>query len=192
MSRKQKMLYLVIFGVLTLAVLVLLAIFQPLLMLIAVLLLVLVIGLLWKLRPELFDWIRKPPKQGVRPGVNPVTPRRRNAPNLILVAENVAFGKQITVDQPTFTIGRDAGCNYCIANAADISRVHATIRYDSKGTAWYIADNNSHNGTYVNGAKLVAGEPRRVNNGDYIQLGTIRFTAQLAHYESAARRPHGK
>ena len=66
------MLYLVIFGVLTLAVLVLLAIFQPLLMLIAVLLLVLVIGLLWKLRPELFDWIRKPPKQGVRPGVNPV------------------------------------------------------------------------------------------------------------------------
>lgn len=186
------MLYLVIFGVLTLAVLVLLAIFQPLLMLVGVLLLVVIIGLLWKLRPKLFDWLRKPQATGAgsKGGAQPV--EKKYAPNLVLVAENVASGKQITVDQPVFTIGRDAGCNYCIANAADISRVHATFRYDGKGTAWYIKDNNSHNGTYVNGVKLVSGVPKRVNNGDFIQLGTIRFTAQLAHYKTTAHPLRGK
>lgn len=184
MSRKQAICYLVILSVLILAALVLLGIFQVWLMLLAILLLVTAAGLLLRYKPQLFSALKKPPKQSaasLSPGGVP--PHKTDyVPNLILVAGNLPSAGQITVNKPVFTMGRDAGCDFCITSAPDISRVHVTIRYDRKTAASYIVDNNSHNGTYVNGKKLAPGKPKRINNGDFIQLGTVRFTAQVAHY----------
>lgn len=57
-----------------------------------------------------------------------------------------------------------------------VSRRHAVIvRRDG---ALHIVDNNSANGTYLNGQKLVAHQPRILRDGDDIRLGhlTLRVT----------------
>jgi hypothetical protein len=184
MSRKQAICYLVILCVLVMALLVLLAIYNIGLMLLAVLLLVIGMGILKKTCPQLFAIFQKPDKKSAIDHFvqNSSVHRRQYVPNLILVANNLTSVGQVVVDKPVFTIGRDGGCDFSLAGAPDISRVHATIRYDEKTAASYIVDNNSHNGTFVNGVKLPPGKQKRINNGDLLQLGTIRFTAQVAHY----------
>ncbi len=60
-----------------------------------------------------------------------------------------------------------------------VSRNHAVIiRRDA---ALHIVDNNSANGTYLNGQKLVAKQPRILRDGDDIRLGhlVLRVTFQL-------------
>ncbi len=57
-----------------------------------------------------------------------------------------------------------------------VSRRHAKIvRQDD---ALHIVDNDSANGTYLNGHKLVADQPRIIRDGDDIRLGhlTVRIT----------------
>lgn len=59
-----------------------------------------------------------------------------------------------------------------------VSRKHALIlRRDS---ALHIVDNNSANGTYLNGQKLIAMQPRILRDGDDIRLGhlVVRVTFQ--------------
>lgn len=52
-----------------------------------------------------------------------------------------------------------------------VSRRHATIvRRDG---ALHIVDNNSANGTYLNGQRLVAGQPRILRDGDDVRLGHL-------------------
>jgi hypothetical protein len=52
-----------------------------------------------------------------------------------------------------------------------VSRKHATIvRRDG---ALHIVDNNSANGTYLNGQRLVAGQPRILRDGDDVRLGHL-------------------
>ena len=183
MSRSQAICFFILAALIALGVLVLLGIYHIWLMLLALLLLVTVLGLIKRFRPGLFEVLKRPqPPCELQTGGSSLSPTNQYSPNLILVADNLPSVNQITIDRPVFTLGRDAGCNCCIANVPDISRVHATIRYDAKVTASYIVDNNSHNGTFVNGVRLTAGKPKRISNGDYIQLGTVRFTAQIAHY----------
>ena len=183
MSRRQAICYLVILSVPALALLVCLAIYQPLVMLAFLFLMVLGLGVLKKFRPQFFAVLRKPAKQSVSmPGPERTPAKPAYTPNLILVAGNLSSVDQILIDRPLFTLGRDPACNFSVPDAADISRFHASIRYDEKTAASYITDTNSNNGTYVNGDRLTPEKPRRLRNGDYIQLGTLRFTAQVAHY----------
>ncbi len=184
MSRRQAICYLIIICVITLAILVLLTMIHPLAMLTGVLALIIAAGLLKKYRPQVFSVLHKPTRvpPPVVCGSSLTQQGTRYSPNLIMVASNLPSIGQIVIDKPVFSMGRDVGCNFCIANVPDISRVHATLRYDSKSSVSYIVDNNSHNGTFVNGMKLTPGKPKRINNGDVIQLGTIRFIAQVAHY----------
>jgi len=52
-----------------------------------------------------------------------------------------------------------------------VSRRHATVvRRDG---ALHIVDNNSANGTYLNGQRLVAGQPRILRDGDDVRLGHL-------------------
>lgn len=184
MSRRQAICYVVIAGVVTLALLVLLAIYYVWLMLFAVLLLVTILVIVLHFWPHFFDILRRPPKPDMMAllGKSAARPAPQYTPNLILVADNLVSAEQIAIDKPVFKLGRGEQCDYRVAGVSEVSRVHATIRYDAKTAASYITDNNSHNGTFVNGIKLTPDKPTRVSDGDYIQLGTLRFTAQIAHY----------
>lgn len=60
-----------------------------------------------------------------------------------------------------------------------VSRRHATI--ERRDGALHIVDNGSANGTFLNGQRLVAHQPRILRDGDDIRLGhlTVRVTFKV-------------
>ncbi len=68
----------------------------------------------------------------------------------------------------TISLGRDPACTVVFeTSAATVSRRHADISRSEHG--YVIADNNSFNGTLLNGQRLT--EPAPLKNGDKIQIG---------------------
>jgi hypothetical protein len=53
------------------------------------------------------------------------------------------------------------------------SRRHAVFTLD--GSAVSVEDLNSLNGTWVNGARIHAGQPRQLQPGDVVQIGTVQM-----------------
>ncbi len=87
--------------------------------------------------------------------------------------------QSITLDalsNPRVMVGRDP--TYCtlLGNDASISRHHAEITLDAKGTAW-IRDWGSSNGTWVNGVALQRGVPVAIQAGQQIFLGHVPLAA---------------
>jgi FHA domain len=56
------------------------------------------------------------------------------------------------------------------ASFSNVSRLHATIGMDHSGGAW-IRDEESNNGTFVNGALIVELKPYPLADGDEVRLG---------------------
>ncbi len=71
------------------------------------------------------------------------------------------------------SIGRSA-TNQIILNNSAISRQHALIRYVQG--MWFIQDQNSTGGTYVNGERV---QGCRLNPGDQVTIGDITFVFKL-------------
>ena len=71
--------------------------------------------------------------------------------------------EQTSSDGRTITIGR-APTNDIVIDHVSVSRIHAIVTKENDG--YYIADNNSLNGTYVNGNRITA--KTRLNAGDKI------------------------
>jgi ABC-type multidrug transport system ATPase subunit/pSer/pThr/pTyr-binding forkhead associated (FHA) protein len=72
------------------------------------------------------------------------------------------------------TIGRDPQNNVTLDHPA-ISRIHARITPSVEPKSYVIEDVASSNGTFVNGARIPAGEPRPLRPGDVIRVGPIKF-----------------
>jgi hypothetical protein len=53
------------------------------------------------------------------------------------------------------------------------SRQHAVIVLDKGGVL--IEDLNSLNGTWINGVRIYAGQPRHLKPGDVVQIGTVQM-----------------
>ncbi len=85
---------------------------------------------------------------------------------MLVMYEGEPTGQRWLVDQDTVTIGREPDCEVVIAER-QVSRYHARIERDENG--YLIYDLGSKNGTYVNGEE-VRGEPRRLKDGDEIQI----------------------
>lgn len=190
MSRKQALGFLALGTVLLGVLLFFLAVYtDPLIVLTVILAVVLSLGLLIRLKPELFSALRKPPKEdpyrAALSAVSTSAPASRGevrfTPHMILVS--IDSGSQIVIDKPEFTLGRARGCNYTFPPPCpEISRVHMIVRYDGASGRSFLIDNDSPNGTLLNGKRLASGRPYPLANGDIIQTGTLRFTAQAAHY----------
>lgn len=84
-------------------------------------------------------------------------------------------------DEPTpriyqqleINIGRDAGCNLCLADST-VSSHHARILY--RQGQWWLEDLNSTNGTYLNQTRLA--EPVVLTGGDVIRCGQVQFSIE--------------
>lgn len=71
-------------------------------------------------------------------------------------------------DRRRLTVGRRDGNDVPLGWDAEVSRLHATLEH--LGDEWAIADDGlSHNGTFVNGDRVI-GE-RRLEDGDVIRIG---------------------
>ncbi len=87
-------------------------------------------------------------------------------------------------------IGRSAVCDIALLDDA-VSRRHASISFRRNG--WFIADEGSSGGTFINGVKLPRSAPAPVVAGDLIRIGPWAFriaigdppTANASTFEDA-------
>ena len=87
-------------------------------------------------------------------------------------------GERVTINKQMFRIGKERRrVDYCISDNTNVSRLHADILY--KNGSFYIIDNNTTNGTTVNGSSLASGQEHLLKNGDVIKLADEEFRFQM-------------
>lgn len=86
-------------------------------------------------------------------------------------------GEVIPVDVTPFTIGKDRANMDCVIDSDSVSRHHATVTYEDG--SYYITDNNSTNGTVIEGIRLQPYERAELGDGYFISLGRESFQARL-------------
>jgi len=114
-----------------------------------------------------------------------ITAERRGSPFLVYRSE---AGDQVLVDlggaTDRVTIGRRATNDVPLEWDARVSRVHAAL--ERVGDAWVALDDGlSHNGTWVNGERLIG--RRRLEDGDTISVGATLVVFRAPHGSSASR-----
>lgn len=99
-----------------------------------------------------------------------------NTPRVYLAQND----RNISVHKIPFTIGKDnERVDFCIANNTAVSRVHATIL--CQDGRYYIQDNHTTNGTFVNGKKIDAGVCVMIADQDQIKLANEEFIFRVAY-----------
>ena len=87
----------------------------------------------------------------------------------LVVEQGKLAGHGFALERPAIIIGRGRDSDI-ILDEHQISRKHARLQNTSQG--WALTDLGSTNGTRVNGQRLPAGQPRTLQPGDRIALGT--------------------
>jgi hypothetical protein len=72
-------------------------------------------------------------------------------------------------DQARIVLGRGAAADVCIPHPT-VSMAHASVQL--RGSDWLLTDLNSRNGTRHNGQRLVSDRPRKLGDGDLVEIGT--------------------
>lgn len=71
------------------------------------------------------------------------------------------------------TVGKLAGAVDMVLDESSVSRMHA--KFSREGNKIYITDLNSTNGTFKNGMRLTPNASERIEPGDEIRLGKLKF-----------------
>ena len=71
------------------------------------------------------------------------------------------------------SVGRQPDCDLVI-NEASVSKLHATLRWDSEKARATIEDLRSTNGTFINSDTRVEGE-HTLHDGDIVSFGEVQF-----------------
>src|SRR5690349_19278969 len=96
-----------------------------------------------------------------------------------------AASNEITYDKPVIGVGRDAGtCDIVFAKEQFpmVSRVHAEIRWHDG--RWYLVDQNSSYGTFLNGERIMAPFPLTI--GSRIQIGQSGPVLKVLRFDTPA------
>ena len=81
---------------------------------------------------------------------------------------------RMDINKPVFRIGKERSyVDYFVANNNAVSRIHADII--TKNNSFFVKDENSTNGTYVNGNRLSPNEEVQVFDGDIITFANEEF-----------------
>lgn len=111
-----------------------------------------------------------PPKPPVAEPIMKTTPvMPQTVPCLTLHLSSL--GTDVSMEKTSFTAGREPQCDLSLVrlpNAQYIARKQASFTY-SAGT-WYIRDEGSTNGTWLNNQRLTAQQPYRLSCGDVISF----------------------
>lgn len=79
--------------------------------------------------------------------------------------------KMLRIDKNEFYIGKKDTMDLVLNGISTISRCHALITFDGKD--YYIEDQGSSNGTFVNGRELEEGKKKKLSSGDIIMLAEV-------------------
>jgi hypothetical protein len=93
---------------------------------------------------------------------------RPQRPGMLLLRQGGESGRAFEVHQGHITIGRSRESDIVLEDEA-VSRVHAVVTCDEDGR-YRIHDQNSANGTYVNGERITE---YVIEDGDEIQVGLM-------------------
>ena len=93
-------------------------------------------------------------------------------PYLVVISGNFPI-RNVQISNDNFSIGR-ASTNQIHLTDPSVSRIHAVFRYSQN--MWFLQDQESSGGTYVNGVRIVA---VKMNDNDEIGIGPYRFRFQL-------------
>lgn len=83
-------------------------------------------------------------------------------------------GEKIELGKPSFVLGKNPEkSDYAVADNTNISRVHAVIT--TRNGRYYVMDQNSTNGTFINGRIIKAGQEAEILPGDCLMLANEEF-----------------
>lgn len=83
-------------------------------------------------------------------------------------------GEKIELGKPSFVLGKNPKkSDYAVADNTNISRVHAVIT--TRNGRYYVMDQNSTNGTFINGRIIKAGQETEILPGDCLMLANEEF-----------------
>lgn len=83
-------------------------------------------------------------------------------------------GEKIELGKPSFVLGKNPEkSDYAVADNTNISRVHAVIT--TRNGRYYVMDQNSTNGTFINGRIIKAGHETEILPGDCLMLANEEF-----------------
>jgi hypothetical protein len=99
------------------------------------------------------------------------TPTGRPGRLLVVASDVLPPGAAIMLDQPEILIGRDPHAAAMLEGDGFVSARHAMVRV--RAGAPTVLDLGSTNGTFVNGARIVAEMPLRI--GDEVAVGSTRM-----------------
>jgi hypothetical protein len=72
------------------------------------------------------------------------------------------------------TVGRSRRCDVRVENDS-VSKVHASVTFDRATGEYFVVDENSRNGTRINGEALVPGVPAPVWSGAHVAFGDALY-----------------
>lgn len=83
-------------------------------------------------------------------------------------------GEKIELGKPSFVLGKNPEkSDYAVAGNTNISRVHAVIT--TRNGRYYVMDQNSTNGTFINGRIIKAGQETEILPGDCLMFANEEF-----------------
>ena len=83
-------------------------------------------------------------------------------------------GERVRIQGKRFVVGKSKYSNYQVRNTTTVSRSHALFHCEEDGC--WIEDDNSRNGTFVNGERLAPGVRKRLSDGDSVRMSDEMFT----------------
>ena len=83
-------------------------------------------------------------------------------------------GQPIEVDKEPSMVGRDPSCEIVVTDGS-VSRRHA--RLERRGLAWWVVDQGSANGTYVNSQRIAE---QALKTGQELRSGALAFRVEAA------------
>lgn len=83
-------------------------------------------------------------------------------------------GEKIELGKPSFVLGKNPEkSDYAVAGNTNISRIHAVVT--TRNGRYYVMDQNSTNGTFINGRIIKAGQETEILPGDCLMLANEEF-----------------
>jgi hypothetical protein len=82
-------------------------------------------------------------------------------------------GERIDVNSDSFTVGQSTSADYSVSGNTAISRNHAVII--TKDGKYYIVDNSSTNGTYIDGTRIPSGKEIEIVSGQKLRFANEEY-----------------